>query len=467
MSGIYQRFGSFEALSDISMSFDEPITAICGANGAGKSTFIDILSGLSRPSEGIVRLDGSDITALSCRARLQMGLARTFQYPMLAPTLTVAENVAVSAGVRRRRVSALLAELRIDQWERTSVRELPYGIRKVVDLGRALTTSPDILLLDEPLSGLDACARDEMLEILSELNSQGVTLVVVEHDIPRVSRLASHVVVLDFGRKLAEGNPQTVLGSREVQEAFLGMETYLSGPVRAMPAGQAANSRNPIRLSSVTAGYSGAVALSDVSVEMATGSTVSVLGRNGAGKSSLLRVLAGVLRPTKGELQLFGERPPRTVAATARKGIRLVPESKNLFADMTVAENLRSGVVRLSAYEVRQRLQWARSRFPILERLMDRQASTLSGGERQTVAVVRALLARPAVLLLDEPSLGLAPKLLAELLDTVTSAAREGGVTVVLAEQNASAALAVTDSAYWLEAGRVVTTGTAMRTQSQ
>jgi branched-chain amino acid transport system ATP-binding protein len=201
-------------------------------------------------------------------------------------------------------------------------------------------------------------------------------------------------------------------------------------------------------------------AVHGVSFTVGAGEVVALLGANGAGKSTLLRAVAGVLAPEAGRVRFDGADitgwPSHRVA---RRGLRLVPEGRGLLARMTVWENLVMGQYATASGD-RRDLEAALERFPVLRQRRGQVASTLSGGEQQMLAIARALVARPRLLMLDEPSLGLAPRLVRQVFAVVAELKREG-VTIVLVEQNARQALAVADRAYILETGQVVLAGPA------
>ncbi len=201
-------------------------------------------------------------------------------------------------------------------------------------------------------------------------------------------------------------------------------------------------------------------AVSGVSFTVRPGEVVALLGANGAGKSTLLRAVAGVLRPDAGSVRFEGTDITGWAShRVARRGLRLVPEGRGLLARMTVWENLVMGQYATAA-GTRRDLEAALERFPVLRQRSGQIASTLSGGEQQMLAIARALVAHPRLLMLDEPSLGLAPRLVRQIFAVVAELKREG-VTIVLVEQNARQALAVADRAYILETGRVALAGPA------
>jgi branched-chain amino acid transport system ATP-binding protein len=215
---------------------------------------------------------------------------------------------------------------------------------------------------------------------------------------------------------------------------------------------------NPLlTINEIQAYYGRVRALQNVSLHVDEGSVVALLGANGAGKTTTLRVVSGLLKPTRGSIEYDGKPIGRLRAdQLVRLGIGHVPEGRQLFPELTVRENLRLGAyTRGNAKAIEQDLQMVFGYFPRLRERLEQRAGTLSGGEQQMLAIGRALMSRPRLLLLDEPSLGLAPLLVKEIF-RIISEIRAAGTTVVLVEQNAHMALHVADYAYLLETGRVV-----------
>jgi branched-chain amino acid transport system ATP-binding protein len=214
-----------------------------------------------------------------------------------------------------------------------------------------------------------------------------------------------------------------------------------------------------LELAGLEARYGPVKALDGVTLTVDEGEIVSVLGANGAGKTTTLRAISGTVRRS-GRLELGGSPLKRSAEAVARLGVAHVPEGRGTFAELTVQENLRLGAyTRRGALEDDYRRVLAL--FPVLERRRDQQAGTLSGGEQQMLALGRALMQRPRLLLLDEPSLGLAPLIVAEIFGVVRKLNAEEGLAVLLVEQNARVALDIATRAYVLEVGRVAVEGTS------
>jgi branched-chain amino acid transport system ATP-binding protein len=214
-----------------------------------------------------------------------------------------------------------------------------------------------------------------------------------------------------------------------------------------------------LELAGLEARYGPVKALDGVTLTVDEGEIVSVLGANGAGKTTTLRAISGTVRRS-GRIELGGSPLKRSAEAVARLGIAHVPEGRGTFAELTVQENLRLGAyTRRGALDDDYRRVLAL--FPVLERRRDQQAGTLSGGEQQMLALGRALMQRPRLLLLDEPSLGLAPLVVAEIFGVVRKLNAEEGLAVLLVEQNARVALDIAARAYVLEVGRVAVEGTS------
>ncbi len=215
-----------------------------------------------------------------------------------------------------------------------------------------------------------------------------------------------------------------------------------------------------LEVNDLDAGYEDLQVLWEVNMRVERGEIVSLLGSNGAGKTTTLRVIAGLIRPFRGKIVLKGREitglPSHQRVAL---GLSLVPEGRQLFPMMTVMENLEMGAYTPRAREkLEDSLEWVFSLFPILRERRNQLAGTMSGGEQQMLSIGRALMSRPELLALDEPSMGLAPKLVIEIFRTLERM-RKDGVTILLAEQNVKAALDISDRAYVLETGRIVIEG--------
>jgi branched-chain amino acid transport system ATP-binding protein len=236
---VCKRFGAVVAAADLTISVDSgEHVSLIGSNGAGKTTFVNMVTGYLKPDEGRIELEGMDITALHPREIARLGVARSFQIPQLCGQLSVLENMLVANSVREQRLSfwqparrpstldsadALLERFRLLEHRERRVAELPGGVRKLLDIAMALTGAPKLLLLDEPTSGVSAEEKFPMMEtIMSALAHEKVTVLFVEHDMDIVDRFAQRVIAFYCGRIIADDSPNAALTNDEVRRYVTG-----------------------------------------------------------------------------------------------------------------------------------------------------------------------------------------------------------------------------------------------------
>lgn len=457
------RFGGHEALREVGLSAPAgAVTGLIGPNGAGKTTLFNVLCGLQRPVRGDVHLDGRDLTKLGPHQRARHGLARTFQRLETFTLLSVRENILAGAEFRRRWAGseespAVVADELVRRLELTDVADervdrLPTGRARLVELARALAAAPTMLLLDEPSSGLDERETEALGEVLQEVASRGPGILLVEHDMALVMSVCADLTVLDFGAVIARGTPAQVRDDPLVQEAYLGSSGDGRRGRGSVPA--AAHTGDPVlAVDGLSAGYGNIDVLDSVDLEVRAGEVLAVVGPNGAGKSTLLKAVAGLVRPTAGSVRLLGHDVGRAGAdELARAGLCMVPEGRGVFPNLTVSENLwldsNSGVSRSAIEDA------AFENFPRLAERRGQLAGTMSGGEQQMLAMARALGCDPALLVLDELSMGLAPVVVQSLYDEVRRLV-ERGLTILVVEQFAHEILGVADRAAIMLHGRL------------
>ncbi|MCQ2240577.1 ABC transporter ATP-binding protein [Treponema sp.] len=215
-----------------------------------------------------------------------------------------------------------------------------------------------------------------------------------------------------------------------------------------------------LKINNLNVSYGGIKALQNVSLEVPEGKIVTLIGANGAGKSTLLKSIVGIVSPDSGSIEFLGNNiTSNKVYKTVGEGIALVPEGRKVFTDLTVAENLKIGAyLRNDKKEIEKDIEWIYSLFPRLKERSWQYAGTLSGGEQQMLAVGRALMSRPKLMMMDEPSLGLAPLVVQDIFSIIKEV-NKAGVTILLIEQNANMALKTADLAYVLETGKIVLSG--------
>ena len=470
-------FGGVHAVSELDITAPPGrITSLIGPNGAGKTTVINMLSGFYKPGRGTITLGAAALAGRPAWAIARSGVARTYQTSQLFGSLSVLDNLIV-AGARggvdppfvrgaarrlteaTRRAEALARFVGYEGALDRPAADLPHVDRRLIEIARALATTPAVLLLDEPAAGLSREDKSRLGELLVRIAASGIAVLLVEHDMALVMGISDRVVVLDAGVRIAAGLPAEIQQSAEVKKAYLGEG---AGRPRAARASAATNGPPLLEVGRLSAGYGSTRVLDGIDLAVREREMVAVLGANGAGKSTLMRALSGLIRPILGEVGFAGaalaQLPPHRVAAA---GVILVPEGRQVFPELTVTDNIRLGAfLRRDSDAIARDVESMFARFARLKERAAQRAGLLSGGEQQMLAIARGLMAQPRLLLLDEPSLGLAPAIIEELFAALDRMRNEA-VTILLVDQMAALALALADRAYVIEGGRIVASGTA------
>ena len=365
---------------------------------------------------------------------------------------------------------------------------LSYANRRRTEIARAHISEPLLLLLDEPTAGMNQSETAEVLQQLQHLKAQGHTILLVEHKIELVTALSDHVIAMDGGKIIAFGDPQDVRNRPQVVESYLGKRREIrTAPVAGqqdvltkqnalsedsngevsvsptavherIPRGEAAAPRpSLLSLNNVNVFYGQVHALQNVSIEVPSHAIVSLLGGNASGKSTTMKTILGLKSPKSGDI--FYRDLNITTTSTRRRvraGIAAVPEARRIFPAMTVEENLLIGAYTCSGGErVRDDVDRMYERFPRLKERRAQQAGTMSGGEQQMLAFARALMSRPKIICMDEPTMGLSPKLVEDVLEQIARLRDELGISVLIVEQQAELALSIADYGYVLQNGSI------------
>ncbi len=511
LENVSKSFGAVAAVNQLSFSIAEgEVLGIMGPNGAGKTTLLNLIMGAIPLDRGTVRFAGEQINGLRVSAICHRGIGRTYQIPQPFKRMTVLENLLVGElyGGRRQSHRTAHAEAleileRVGLAERRDTPATSLGLLdlKRLELARALSLHPRLLLLDEIAGGLVESEIEALKAILIDLKRSGMTMLIIEHLLSVLFDLSDRILALNFGKRIAEGSPEEVIHNELVIKAYLGTEatrgreeltTIQPGyadsgqqpeawpdppaprePVPTQTNGQAASTNSapataaqngtPLaRIAHVSAAYGEFQALFDVSLDMYPGEIVALIGLNGAGKTTLIRTLTRGLPLKGGDIFFKGQSitrvPPHQIAAL---GIAQCIEGRKIFPELTVLENLELGAYCKRARGQRQQtLRRVYDLFPILAERRDQLGSTLSGGQQQMLAIGRALMAQPELIIFDEISLGLAPIVIDDLYRAIVEINRQG-VTVLLVEQSVQRSLDIAHRAYIIEHGRIVLTGTA------
>jgi branched-chain amino acid transport system permease protein len=484
VNGLSKRFGGIVAAEDLDMTLRKgTITALVGPNGAGKTTVFNLLTGFIRPDAGSVILNGEQLVGRTPDHVARRGMVRTFQDVRLFQRLSCLQNVQMAvqdqpgerlfplffqprrvATAERRTTERAMESLRfvgMQEFAHVPAGALSYGQAKLISLARALASDADVLLLDEPASGIDTLWVDTMLALIESLREQGRTICIVEHNLHVVGRLADHTYFMELGRITAEGTIDELTSSDRLAEAYFGtVQTTTSEAIAPSANGENAP---VLDVKGLQAGYGTKQVVFDIDVHVDAGEVVTVLGHNGSGKSTTIKTILGLFPSMGGTVTFFGKDVSRAGSrANVKAGMALIPSERFVFPDLSVLDNLLlGGANELDPVRRKQRMAQVYELFPVLKERTDQLAGTLSGGEQRMLSLGLLLMAGPKLLMLDEPSLGLAPVIVQQIFDSVRSLAQEEGLSVLLLEQNVGQALRVTDRAYVMRSGRVILEETA------
>ena len=399
-------------------------------------------------------------------ARVTCGIARTFQNIRLFGQLTVWQNlwVAQNSGEQRsqnfaRRWFGGSSGVR-EEIERTLeffdlahksdelAANLAFGEQRRLEFARALAAKPTLLLLDEPAAGMNAEEIDQLDDRIRKMRQDGITVLLIEHHMELVMSVADRIAVLNFGQKIAEGTPAAVQANPRCARP-------ISAPPRSGEDLNARHSRHRHCLWQDRSAEGRLAACREAARSPACSAPTA------RARPRLMMTIAGILQPRRGSIRLDGtELAGLSPARIVSRGVALVPENRLVFPQMSVHENLLAGAYQRSDRAgINADIERMYGRFPRLKERCEQMAGTLSGGEQQMLAVARALMSRPRVLLMDEPSLGLGPLIVAEIFKIIAELNRDG-TTIFLVEQNAHMALQVAHQFFLMERGRITFQGT-------
>jgi branched-chain amino acid transport system ATP-binding protein len=495
---LHVSYGGVRALRGVSLTVPERgIVAVLGNNGAGKTTLLRAMSGVLPLQGGVidagaVRLDGKDLARVDPADVVRAGVVQVPEGRHVFADLTVEENLRAGGlstrgratrSAARDRAFALFPRLEERRTQRAGL--LSGGEQQMLAIARALMSEPRVLMLDEPSLGLAPQVVERIIEIIRRISEQGTAVVLVEQNAAMALDVADDAHVLEVGAVTLHGPAAALAESNEVRARYLGVvgeDSHVS--VRPTQRGEATERRQPreLRAEGLTVRFGGLYALSDVSLDVAAGSTHAVIGPNGAGKSTLLNVLTGVYRASSGTVRygddvLTGRRPPRIAAL----GVSRTFQNIALSPHMTVHDNLLLGRhrhTRAGFVAAGLRLPSARKEEAAQAELIARVSNLLDltdklelpvamlpYGDRKRVEMGRALCAQPTLLLLDEPVAGMNVDETQRMADAIVRLREALGISILLVEHDMRFVMGLAEHVTVLDFGRRIADGTPEQVQ--
>lgn len=469
--GVHKRYGGAPALRGVALTLKGgEVHALIGANGAGKSTLCKIIAGIEAPTEGELLIDGEPVRFASVRDAAAAGIGIVHQELMLFPDLTVAENLflgreitdrfgLVDTAAQRQAATDTLRRLGQSVGPDTKLRELPVGMRQMVEIAKALIGDTRLLMMDEPTSALSAAEIPALFEVIRSLARQGVAVVYISHRLDELLEISDRVTVLRDGLIVAHAECCDVDKDWVIREMTGRTEPLASGSAPVL-AGEPVLQIKNLRI----APREGRSAVRGVSLSVSAGEVVGFYGLMGAGRTELFEALIGLHRDAEGE-QRLGEVDLRGLGVAARiaAGLVLAPEDRQrdgLLPNLTILRNMSLSSLKAvfggwfgkgSEREAASRLvDVLRIKLPSL----DHPVQSLSGGNQQKVVLSRCLMAGPKVLLLDEPTRGVDVAAKAEILDQMRRLATDG-TAVLFASSDSSEILAASTRVVVMSRGRI------------
>jgi rhamnose transport system ATP-binding protein len=473
LKDVSKSFGGVRALRGVAFELEAgEIHALVGENGAGKSTLVRVLTGAHEPDSGTVEIAGRriDSTRVDPMAMRALGVAPIYQHPALFPDLTVAENLAIGLeppgpwrvvrwNQRRERAREMLATVGATIDVDAPAHTLRMAEQQLVEIARALGSDARIVVMDEPTAALSDREAARLFDLVRDLRGRGIGIIYISHRLDEVRALADRVSVLRDGELVATRKAAEISGG-ELIRLMVGRELQAIFPKRAVPIGDVVLRTEGL---GCRATGSGTTAVKNVSLEVRAGEILGLAGLVGAGRTELARILFGLTPADEGSIRLGGQTVWIEAPADAvRLGIAYLPEDRRrhgVIPEMPVAANVTLAILRavtraglLDPEKERAIATYYADRLGIKTRSVDAPVATLSGGNQQKVALARWLAARPAVLILDEPTQGVDVAAKADIHGLIVALA-EQGLAILLISSELPEILGMSDRIAVMRAG--------------
>jgi branched-chain amino acid transport system ATP-binding protein len=469
VAGLTKRFGGLVAVDGLDFRLEGgEILGLIGPNGSGKSTTLLLIMGLHPPTSGSIRFEGAEIAGLPAHRIARRGVSIAFQHSRPLHRQSVLDHIRLALlpdslwqilhdpGVTRK-AEQIAERLGLGAVMDRLPDTLPFADLRRLELAKAIARDPRVILVDEPFAGLTPAEMKDFSSLIAGLRDEGRSVILVDHNVKGVSSLVDRIIAMHAGRMIAEGRPDEVVASERVREVYLGGS--IEAGAAAAGGGVARIGTPLLDINGLSVHYGKAQALDNANIKVHDGEAVAIVGLNGAGKTTLFNAVSGLV-PHSGDVRLDGERLAGwDPGAIARAGIVQCPETRELFGDLSVRENMELAGQRLTPEQYAETEAWLYDLFPILRERGAQLARTLSGGEQQMLTIARGLMTRPRLFILDEPTLGLAPIVLKQISDALDRLREQTKLTLLLGEQNVTFALRHAERIYLLEHGRVIWEG--------